>query len=71
MSYKAMIEVNDLVKKNFEPELKELKEGTSYNVREKKGRTIFEIKAKDAVGLKIATNSIVKMLEVMEKMQKV
>lgn len=71
MKYKARIEVDGRVKENFAPELKELKKRTSYTVSEEKGKTIFEITAKDAVGLKIAANSITKMLEVIEKAEMV
>lgn len=70
MSYKASIEAEGNLSRLFEAELKESRERTSYEVREEKGKTIFEIKAKDAVGLKIATNSITKMLEVIEKINK-
>jgi len=70
MSYEAVIKVNkepDVILKCFEPEQKSIKHRSQYTIKRNKNSIEFSIKAKDAVALKAATNSIIKMLEVIEK----
>ncbi len=70
MSYEAVIRVNkepSLILKCFEPEQKCIGDRSQYTIKKGKNSVEFNIKAKDAVALKAMTNSIIKMLEVIEK----
>lgn len=70
MSYEAVILVHKdpgLIAKCFGPEQKNIKNRSQYTVKKNKNNVEFKIKAKDAVALKTVMNSIIKMLEVIEK----
>ena len=70
MSYEAVILVHKdpgLIAKCFEPEQKKIKDRSQYTIKKHKNSVEFSIKAKDAVALKTMMNSIIKMLEVIEK----
>lgn len=74
MSYSAKIRVYknpDIVYKCFCSESKTLKTNRSnYTIKKYKGYVEFNIKAKDSVALRATVNSIIKMLTVYEKINK-
>lgn len=70
MSYEAVIRVHkdpDLIIKCFGPEQKSIRDRSQYTIRKDKNSVEFNIKAKDVVALKTVLNSIIKMIEVIEK----
>lgn len=60
-----------LIEKCFAPEDKQIKGKASYTVKRNSNNIVFEIKAKDSIALRTATNSITKMLTVIEKMRSI
>lgn len=70
MSYEAVIKVHkepNLILKCFEPQQKEIRDRSQYTIKKNKNSVEFKIKARDIVALKTVLNSIIKMLEVIEK----
>jgi len=67
--YSACIQAEDpeLIFKVFAPEDRSIQGRAQYEIKKKKGKAVFEIKAKDSVALRTMLNSITKMLTVIEK----
>ena len=70
----ANIEVDkniNQLEKIFKPELKKTSSGrASLNLKKKNKKIIFQVKAKDIVALRAILNSITKVLEVNDKVNK-
>jgi tRNA threonylcarbamoyladenosine modification (KEOPS) complex Pcc1 subunit len=74
MTYSAKIRVNqnpEIIYKSFISESKSLKtKRSNYTVKKYKNYVEFEIEAKDSVALRATFNSIIKLLTVYEKINK-
>lgn len=70
MKYSAKIIVRgdeELIKRGFGPEEKNIGKRAKYSIKTKKDKIEFEITAKDAVALKTALNAVTNLLSVIEK----
>ena len=74
MTYSAKIRVNqnpEIIYKSFISESKSLKtDRSNYIIKKYKNYVEFEIEAKDSVALRATFNSIIKLLTVYEKINK-
>jgi len=71
---KVMIEVDkniNQIEKIFKPELKKtINERAFFSIEKKNKKLVFQVKSKDVVALRAILNSITKLLEVNDKINK-